>query len=92
VLLDIPYKDQGASNIHEMLKIGPAQDFLNAMTAMDLALECDGFVGTFYSNWNRLIDELRSTVRCKAEAAYVDVNPDFSVENNKAHDIFWMWI
>ncbi len=39
---------------------------------LDLALGCDGWVGTATSNWVRLIDELRSTVRCKAHKLYRD--------------------
>ena len=48
---------------------------------LDLALDCDGFVGTLSSNWNRLIDELRSTLRCKAHALYLDPTQGDPPEN-----------
>jgi hypothetical protein len=35
-------------------------------------VSCDAWIGTMTSNWCRLIDELRSTVGCAADAAYVD--------------------
>lgn len=53
-------------------EIGPANEMLNSLINLDLALSCDGWVGTLTSNWCRLIDELRSTVRCKADKLYVD--------------------
>ena len=53
-------------------EIGPATEMLNSLISLDLALQCEGWVGTLSSNWCRLIDELRSTVRCKADRLYVD--------------------
>jgi len=47
-----------------------------------LALKCDGFVGAFNSNWVRLIVELKSTIRGKAEAVFLDVDPT---------GIKWIW-
>lgn len=38
-----------------------------------MALECDAWVGTRNSNWNRLIDELRCTMLDKCHAPYLEV-------------------
>ena len=38
-----------------------------------MALECDAWVGTRKSNWNRLIDELRCTFVPKCDLPYVEV-------------------
>ena len=64
-------------------EIGPATEMLNSLISLDLALQCEGWVGTLSSNWCRLIDELRSTVRCKADRLYVDaqqVNPPMDMD------------
>lgn len=53
--------------------VGWDEDFLNSILSLQLALECNAWVGMISSNWNRLIDELRSTVRCKYDRPYVDV-------------------
>ena len=57
---------------------------LNSLLHLDLALQCDGFVGTLSSNWCRLMDELRSTVRCKAHAPYLDAQQD-----SLPYDVDW---
>lgn len=41
------------ANLAYMAEIGYYEEVLNAMTNLDLALECDGFVGSIYSNWVR---------------------------------------
>lgn len=41
-----------------------------------MALECDAWVGTRGSNWNRLIDELRCIWLPKCTAVYVEVGED----------------
>ena len=41
-----------------------------------LALECDAWVGTLGSNWNRLIDELRAVWLPKARNVFVEVGDD----------------
>ena len=61
-------------------EIGPANEMLNSLINLDLALECEGWVGTLTSNWCRLIDELRSTVRCKADKLYVDAQQSQSTQ------------
>lgn len=62
-------------------RIGWDEEFLNSLLSLQLALECDGFVGAMTSNWNRLIDELRSTVRCKYHRVFVDVVQGFHVKD-----------
>lgn len=62
-----------------MQKHGYHEELLDGLLNLDLALQCDGFVSSFTSNWARLIEELRSTVRCKAGSMYVDVDPQFAL-------------
>lgn len=62
---------------------GAANEMLNSLINLDLHMQCEGWVGTLTSNWCRLIDELRSTVRCKADRLYVDaqqVNPPMDMD------------
>ena len=40
-----------------------------------MALECDAFVGTAGSNWNRLIAELRCIWIDRCDTAYLEVGP-----------------
>lgn len=54
-------------------RIGWNEEFLNILLSLQLALECDAWVGQISSNWCRLIDELRSTSRCKHDHLYYDV-------------------
>jgi hypothetical protein len=49
-----------------------ADEVLNRMMNLDLALDCDAWVTTLSSNRGRLIEELRSTSRCKANGIYRD--------------------
>ena len=65
-------KDEVVSPVDFAKRIGADEEFLNSLVNLDLALECSAWVGTIRSNWNRLIEELRSTVRCKAHLPYVD--------------------
>lgn len=53
--------------------VGWDEDFLNSLLSLQLALDCNAWIGMISSNWNRLVDELRSTVRCKYDRPYVDV-------------------
>ncbi len=59
--------------------IGPDEEMLNSLVNLDLALECSAWVGTINSNWNRLIEELQSTVRCKAQRPYVDAHVGWKI-------------
>lgn len=47
-------------------------EMADSMVSLKFALQADGFVGDLSSNWVRLIDELRSTVMCKAHLPFVD--------------------
>lgn len=53
--------------------VGYDAEFLNSLVSLQLALDCSAWVGMISSNWNRLVDELRSTIRCKFDRPYVDV-------------------
>ncbi|KAG0563996.1 hypothetical protein KC19_8G074500 [Ceratodon purpureus] len=67
------YKDPTVSPMNFAERIGWDEEFLNSLLSLQLAVECDGFVGAISSNWNRLIDELRSTVRRKYDRVFIDV-------------------
>lgn len=80
--LDIPRKpDHTKTTVEYAKELGPAHDMIHSMINLDLALQCDAWVGTLSSNWCRLIDELRSTVRCKAHGVYWDAQQDNPPEN-----------
>jgi hypothetical protein len=73
--------DSTVSPMDRADRIGWTEEFLNSLLDLGLALECDAFVGMYSSNWNRLVDELRSTVRCKAHFPYVDVHQGWYISN-----------
>lgn len=52
----------------------PTEEFLNSLLNLDLATSCDAYICTLSSLWCTLIDRLRSTSRCKADAPYIDVH------------------
>jgi hypothetical protein len=56
-----------------MAQHGYSEELLDSLLNLDLSISCDGFVASFYSNWSRLIEELRATVRCKAHKVFLDV-------------------
>ena len=58
-----------------------SEEMLDSLVTLDLALSCDGFVASFLSNWARLIQELRSTVRCKAHKVFLDVGTEMMHDN-----------
>lgn len=72
--VDMPMKTASKSNLAYMAERGYHEEVLNGLLNLQLILECSGFVGSMYSNWARLIEELRSTVWCKADAVYFDVH------------------
>ncbi|KAF8062779.1 hypothetical protein HT031_004109 [Scenedesmus sp. PABB004] len=73
--VDMPRKpDAAVPNLLYMTQHGMSNEVLDGLLNLDLALRCDGFVASIYSNWARLIDELRSTVRCRAHALYADAS------------------
>lgn len=51
---------------------GIDMELADSMISLKYALQCDAFIGDLSSNWVRLIDELRSTIRCKAHVPFVD--------------------
>lgn len=77
-------RDNSTSPALYVSLIGWDEEFLNSLLSLQLALECDAWVGMVSSNWNRLIDELRSTVRCKYDHLYMDVFHGFHI-----HDYDW---
>lgn len=69
----VPRKpDRTKSTILYAKEYGPANEVFDSLVNLDLALDCDAWIGTLTSNWCRLIDELRATVRCKAHMVYWD--------------------
>ncbi|GLI60264.1 hypothetical protein VaNZ11_002354 [Volvox africanus] len=82
----VPRKpDRNKANLAYMADIGYYEEMLNSLLNLDLAMECWAFVGSIYSNWVRLIDELRATIRCKANAVFADVH----YQNPHEMDVNW---
>lgn len=78
----VPRKpDKNRSNQDYAREFGPAREMINSLINLDLALQSDAWVGTLSSNWCRLIDELRSTLRCKASGLYLDAQQELSTAN-----------
>ncbi|KAG2451532.1 hypothetical protein HYH02_004130 [Chlamydomonas schloesseri] len=71
-----PRKKGGGRDLDAVTKDAVYESMLGTLLELDLALECSGFVGSIDSHWVRLIDEMRSVVRCSADAAYMDVEYD----------------
>jgi hypothetical protein len=72
--ISMPMKDDpNRSNLEYMAQHGYHEEMLNGLLNLQMILQCSGFVGSILSNWTRLIEELRSTVWCKAQAVYFDV-------------------
>ena len=69
--------DINKSTLSYVAEIGGYEEMLNSLVNLDLALECDAWIGTMSSNWCRLIDELRATVRCKAHGPYLDAVQEY---------------
>lgn len=76
--------DGGKSTLAYVAEIGGYEEMMNSLVNLDLALECDAWVGTMSSNWCRLIDELRATVRCKAHGQYLDAQ-----QGNPPQELNW---
>jgi hypothetical protein len=87
--LDIPTWRNMQALLAQSFRDGSADTApaLNSLLALDLAARCDGYVASIYSNWARLIDELRSTVRCKGGAAYLDLH--YNGEDAEKIDFNW---
>jgi hypothetical protein len=79
VCLHMPYRPDPTKPLSQWgdlksLDLGSSsEEMLDSLVTLDLSLSCDGFVASFLSNWARLIQELRSTVRCKAHKVFLDV-------------------
>jgi hypothetical protein len=69
----IPAERLNSSPSANIAKFGAHEEFLRSLLNLMVALECDGFIGTRGSNWNRLIDELRSTWAGKVAVPFVEV-------------------
>lgn len=80
--------DRTRSTHDYMKEHGFHEEVLDGLLNLDLALQCDGFVSSFASNWARLIEELRSTVRCKANSAYIDVDPRFALTSKPLQGVW----
>ena len=70
-----PYRVRSTAPFHESVaeQRGWHKEVVSALSNLDLNLQCQGFVAQLSSNWARVIDELRSTVRCKANRPFLDV-------------------
>ena len=75
------YNNTQTSPFQHAQSIGVDNEVLNSLLNLQLALECDGWVGTITSNWGRLIEELRSTVGCKAHMPYIDAAMGTSISD-----------
>ncbi|PNH10363.1 hypothetical protein TSOC_002909 [Tetrabaena socialis] len=69
---DVPRYHEKISPMDFAARTGVAEVVLNDLVSLELALQCDAWVGSLSSNWVRLIHELRSTVRCKADNLFFD--------------------
>lgn len=64
--------------------LGIDTELADSLVSLTYALQCDAFVGDLSSNWVRLIDELRSTVRCKAHVPFIDPSQPLGIKK-----LFW---
>mgnify|MGYP002803400116 FL=1 len=55
-------------------KLGAKQVVMESLLNMQLLMESDAFIGTWTSNWCRLVDEMRMTVAMKASHLSLEVN------------------
>lgn len=72
------FSDIGRMNtgpVSQLIAFGPLNTTYTWILQLLMALECDVFVGTRGSNWNRLIDELRCVWVSKCSAPYFEVGP-----------------
>jgi hypothetical protein len=68
--------DKNKMNLDYAREYGYQQEWFDSFVNLDLALRCDGFIGTLSSNWCFIIDVLRATLRCKAGGVYIDPSQD----------------
>ncbi|PNH04725.1 hypothetical protein TSOC_009049 [Tetrabaena socialis] len=69
---DVPRHHEKISPMKFASKMGIGEVVLNDLVSLELALQCDAWVGSLSSNWVRLIHELRATTRCKADNLFFD--------------------
>lgn len=81
------YHNTSRSPMEHATKVGKSNELLNSLVSLDLALQCDAFVMTLSSNWCRLIDDLRATVRCKADRPFFDAQQDNSRPED--YNLYW---
>lgn len=55
--------------------VGRSREILNNLVNLELAGECDGFIGQIGSNWVVLINDFRSSFACKARRPFLRVAP-----------------
>eukprot|EP00438_Fugacium_kawagutii_P032604 Skav233149 [mRNA] locus=scaffold1669:180960:181631:+ [translate_table: standard] len=55
-------------------RLGAKQIFMTSLLNLQLLMESDAFIGTWTSNWCRLVDEMRMTVAMKATYLSLEVN------------------
>ncbi|KAJ9529506.1 hypothetical protein QJQ45_013858 [Haematococcus lacustris] len=65
-------EDIGYSPMDHARRIGPDVEFINALMSLEITMTGDAFVFAMVSNWGRLINEMRSTVQCKADSDFFD--------------------
>ena len=68
---DMPFIN-GTRAVQWMDRVGRANAMFMYLLNLDQLLACDAFVAPLNSNMGRMVDELRSASRCKAEAVFVD--------------------
>lgn len=73
------------TNFEQALALG-APDFFDSFLNLHMQLQCDCFVGTLRSNWNRLIDSLRMTVSGRAHVPHIDLTACFG-DKDRVPDI-----
>ncbi|PNH10510.1 hypothetical protein TSOC_002750 [Tetrabaena socialis] len=69
---DVPRYHEKISPMAFAAQMGVSEVILNDLVSLELALQCDAWMGSLSSGWVRLIHELRSTVRCKADLLFFD--------------------
>jgi len=89
-------REERETALTELARQGDASGmFVDAWLNLLLAIQCDAYIGTLSSTWNRMLDALRSTVGCKAQAKYYDPTPRRKFSERLPHtwhqggEFFW---
>ncbi|KAJ9522918.1 hypothetical protein QJQ45_023710 [Haematococcus lacustris] len=72
------------SPLEHAARIGPHVEFIDSLLSLELTMGGDAFVYSMVSNWGRLVNELRSTVSCKAGRPFFDPDQPAGVKT-----LFW---